>query len=325
MATTGKKRLVTQSNMDGLACGILLKEVDLIDSVLFAHPKDIESGRIEIGSNDITAGLPYKDGAHLAFDHYPSALAAKGGRANLVVDSKMPSTSRVICNYYKQADNPRISKDMLDSVDKGFSADISIDEILSPTGWILFSYLIDQRTGLERFKSFGITSAQLIERLMDQGKDQTIWEILNSPDVEERIDLYFSSMERCKAQLLRCSTVHYNLVVTDMRMEEVVYPGNRFMIYALFPECNVSMHVINDANSDRTSFVVGKSIIDRSCEKNVGKILKEHGGGGHFNAGTCMVDKDSADELKGTLISELKYSTFENIFNGYFNYYTGYY
>jgi nanoRNase/pAp phosphatase (c-di-AMP/oligoRNAs hydrolase) len=322
---TDKKRLITKCDMDGLACGLLLKEVGLVDRILFAHPKDIESNKIEVGGDDITAGLPYRETACLVFDHYPGALASKGARDNLIVDSSMPSTSRVICNHYKQTDNPRISKDLLVAVDKGFSADISIDEILSPTGWILLSYLIDQRTGLERYRRFGITNAQLIERLIDHSSGQTIWEILNSPDVEERLTLYFSSMERCKAQLLRCSTVHYNLVVTDMRREEVVYPGNRFMIYALFPECNVSMHVINDANGTRTSFVVGKSIIDRSCSKDVGKILKGHGGGGHFNAGTCMVDRDSADELKGRLIGELSYSTLENIFKGYFNYYTGYY
>lgn len=319
------KRLITQSNMDGLACGMLLKEVDLIDRVLFAHPKDIESGKIEVGNDDITAGLPYREPVYLAFDHYPSAQAAKGGISNLIVDSRQPSTSRVICNHYKLDDNPWISKDMLDAVDKGFSADISIDEILSPTGWILFSYLIDQRTGLERYRQFKSTNAQLIEKLMEQGKDKTIWEILDLPDVDERINLYFTSMERCKAQLLRCSTVHYNLVVTDMRREEVVYPGNRFMVYALFPECNVSMHVINDTKAGKTSFVVGKSILDRSCAKNIGMILKGHGGGGHANAGTCMVDLDRADELKETLIGELSYSTLENIFQGYFNCYTGYY
>jgi len=321
---TGKKRLITKCDMDGLACGILLKEVALVDRIVFAHPTDIENGKIEVTADDITAGLPYRETAHLAFDYYPSALAAKGDRDNLIVDSSLPSTSRVICNYYKLNDNPNISMDLLDAVDKGFSADINIDEILSPTGWILLSYLIDQRTGLERYRQFAITNAQLIERLMDKGKEQTIWEILNFPDVEERLNLYFSSMERCKAQLLRCSTVHYNLVVTDMRMEDVVYPGNRFMIYALFPECNVSMHLINDANSARTSFVVGKSILDRTCTKNIGKILKGHGGGGHFNAGTCMVDKDGADGLNNELIGELRYSTMENIFQGYFNYYTGY-
>jgi nanoRNase/pAp phosphatase (c-di-AMP/oligoRNAs hydrolase) len=319
---TSKKRLITKCDMDGLACGILLKELDFIDRVVFAHPKDIENNRIAVGDDDITAGLPYKESVHLAFDHYPGT---KGGGTNLIVDSSMPSTSRVICNYYRQADNPRVSKDLLEAVDKGFSADISIDEILCPTGWILLSYLIDQRTGLERYRPFEITNARLIERLMDHGTEQSIWEILSSPAIEERMNLYFSSMERCKAQLLRCSTVHYNLVVTDLRREEVLYPGNRFLIYALFPECNVSMQVANDPTGSRTTFVVGKSVIDRSYRKDIGKILRSHGGGGHSSAGTCMTDRVGADGLKERLVEKLRYSTLENFFQGYFNCYAGYY
>jgi len=320
-----KKRLVTKCDMDGLACGILLKELDLIDRIVLAHPKDIESGRIAIGSDDITAGLPYKEAAHLAFDHYPGARAAKGRCDNLIVDSTMPSTSRVISNHYNQGGNLRISKDLLDAVDKGFSADISIDEILYPTGWILLSYLIDQRTGLDLFGQFEITIEQLIEELIDIGRERNIWEILKYPAVEERLHLYFASMERFKGQLLRCSTVHYNLVVTDLRNEAVQYPGNRFLIYALFPECNVSMSLLNDSTGGRTSFVAGKSILDRSLAKDIGKIMRVHGGGGHSNAGTCMLDSEHADALNLRLINELKYSTFENIFQGYFNCYSGYY
>jgi nanoRNase/pAp phosphatase (c-di-AMP/oligoRNAs hydrolase) len=320
----GKKRLISKCDMDGLACGILLKGLGLVDNIVFAHPRDIENGKIAVGSEDITAGLPYMETAHLAFDHYPGSLAAKGARHNLIVDSSMPSTSRVICNHYHKDGDHGISEGLLQAVDKGFSADISIDEILSPTGWILLGYLIDQRTGLERYRQLDSTSAQLIERLMHQGKDQSIWEILKSAAVEERLQLYFSSMERCKAQLLRCTTVHNNLIVTDMRKEEIVYPGNRFLIYALFPECNVSMNVINDSNN-RTSFVVGKSVIDRTYNKDIGKILKRHGGGGHRAAGTCTCDRECADALRDSLITELTYGVLENMFHGYFNCYTGYY
>lgn len=321
---SNRKRLVTKCDMDGLACGILLKELDLIDSVIFAHPKDVESGRITIDNGDITAGLPYKESVYLAFDYYPGALS-NGGRDNLIVNSNMPSTSRVICSYYNQTFNAGNLRDLLLAVDKGYSADISVDEILYPTGWILLSYLIDQRTGLERYGKFQITNTQLIENLITKSKEQTIWDILDSPAVEERLNLYFSCMERCKDQLLRCSTVHYNLVVTDMRNEKIVYPGNRFLIYALFPECNISMNIADDLVFNRTTFVVGKSVIDRAYQRDIGKILRAHGGGGHSSAGTCMMDRDSADELKEKLIEELSYSTMENIFNGYFNFYTGTY
>ena len=315
-------RLVTKCDVDGFACGLLLKEMDLIDRIAFAHPKEIESGTVDITADDITAGLPYKETAHLAFDHYPGTSATRGNTGNLVVDQQMPSTSRVIYHYYGREHFLRISHDMLDAVDKGFSGRIGIDEILYPTGWMLLNHLIDHRTGLERFQQFSVSTPELIMKLLDYCRDHTIWEILSLPEVEERLHLYFSCVEQDKAQILRCASVHYNLVVTDMRKERVIYPGNRFMIYALFPECNVSLQVIADlAGNNKTIFVVGKSILDRSYSRGIGKILEQYGGGGHANAGTCQAGGDQADEVLAKLIDELKYSTLQNLFLGYFNYY----
>jgi nanoRNase/pAp phosphatase (c-di-AMP/oligoRNAs hydrolase) len=306
--------------MDGLVCGILLKELGLIDRFAFVHPKDIESGKAEIKDDDITAGLPYKESAYLAFDHYPGAVP-KEKEKNLIVNSGMPSTSRVIYNYYGRKNFPGISEDMLQAVDKGFSARISIDEILYPTGWMLLNYLIDQRTGLERYKKFASSHAELIVKLADFCKGRTIVEILDMPDVEERLNLYFSCVEQCRAQILRCSSVHYNLVVTDMRKEPVIYPGNRFMIYALFPECNVSLQAMTTPDGGSALFVVGKSIIDRTYSADIGRIMRRHGGGGHSNAGTCQAKNEDADKVMESLISELKYGLLKNLFLGYFNYY----
>jgi nanoRNase/pAp phosphatase (c-di-AMP/oligoRNAs hydrolase) len=311
---------VTKCDIDGLACGILLKERNIIDRISFAHPKDVELGKVKITGDDITAGLPYREEAHLAFDHYPGNAASAVNKDNLIVDRNMPSTSRVIHKYYG-CGNFMCSQDMLEAVDKGYSGDISIDEILYPTGWILLNYLIDQRSGLERFKQFSISNSELIIKLADFSRDRTIWEILNLPDVEERLNLYFSCVEQYKAQLLRCSSVHYNLLVVDMRKEKKIYPGNRFMLYALFPECNVSLQVVPDTAGNKTTFVAGKSIIDRSYSGNIGKIMKEYGGGGHSNAGTCQAGSDETDEISEKIINELKYSIFKNLFAGYFNYY----
>ncbi len=313
-------RLVTKCDIDGLACGILLKERNMIDRMSFAHPKDIEYGKVEITGNDITAGLPYRREAYLAFDHYPVTAAPSGNKNNLIADQRAPSTSRVIYNYYG-SDNFVCSRDMLDAVDKGYSGNISIDEILYPTGWIFLNYLIDQRTGLERFRRFPVTNSDLIIKLTDLVIDRTILEILSLPYVEDRIDLYFSCVEQYKAQLLRCSSVHYNLLVVDMSKEMKIYPGNRFMMYALFPECNISLQVISDAGSGTTTFAAGKSVIDRSHPGDIGKIMRKFGGGGHFNAGTCQTDSDSADDILKRIIDELKYSLIRNLFYGYFNYY----
>ena len=318
-----KYRLVTKADFDGLACGVLLKEINLIDSIKFSHPKDLETGKVVITEKDITAGLPYKESAHLAFDYYPGSLKSEGRKDNLVVDVNMPSTSRVIYNYFESSKFVNIQKDMLDAVDKGFSANISRDEILYPTGWILLNYLVDQRTGLENFGKFAVTHNDYILKLVDSCKNNTIWDILNTPDVEERLNLYFPTIEKCMSQIIRCSTVHYNLVVTDLRNEKIVYPGNRFIVYAMFPECNVSLQITAEKtpdNNKKTIFVIGKSITDRSFSKDIGVIMRKHGGGGHSNAGSCQSKGDDADRVLDALITELKYTLFKNLFMGYFNY-----
>ncbi|MBF0558920.1 MAG: exopolyphosphatase [Nitrospirae bacterium] len=312
-------RLVTKCDIDGLACGILLKERDVIDRIAFAHPKEVESGKVEITGDDITAGLPYREEAHLAFDHYPSPIATDGNN-NLIIDRNLPSTSRVIHKYYgcKYA---ACSPDMLDAVDKGYSGNISIDEILYPTGWILLNYLIDHRTGLESYKQLSMSNSELIIKLTDFAINRNIWDILSLPETEERLDLYFDCIDQYKDQILRCSSVHYNLLVVDMRKETHIYPGNRFMMYALFPECNVSLQVLQNQVSGMTTFVAGKSVIDRSYNVNIGGIMRAHGGGGHLNAGTCQTASDNSEKVLERLISDLKYSSFRNLFYGYFNYY----
>lgn len=314
-----KKRLVTKSDFDGMVCGILLKEAGIVDAVVFAHPKDIERGNFEITDRDITAGLPYKEGVHLAFDHYPGTVLGK--KNNLVVDHRMTSTSRVIYNHYGKNRFTNISEDILNAVDKGFSAGLTIGEIVYPTGWTLLNYIIDQRTGLEAFKKLSITQADLIIKLIDDCRALTIGEVLNLPDVEERLELYFSCIEEYKAQILRCSAVYSNVVVTDTRKETVIYPGNRFMVYSLFPECNISISISSDAKSGRSVFVAGKSILDRSYNKNIGSIMKKYGGGGHVSAGTCYAENAAADILRDKLIAELEYGCVKNLFMGYYNYY----
>lgn len=316
-------RLVTKADFDGLVCGILLKEIDLIDGIIFHHPKDIESGKAVITESDITAGLPYKETVHLAFDYYPGALKSGDKKGNLIVDPTMLSTSRVIYNYFGRDRFNNIQGDMLDAVDKGFSANISRDEILYPSGWILLNYLIDQKTGLEDFGKFTLLHSDCIIKLVDTCKNQTIWEILDIPDIEERLNIYFPNIEKCKAQILRASSIYYNLVVTDLRKEEVIYPGNRFMVYAMFPECNVSLQIIEEKTADnniKTIFTVGKSILDRSFSKDIGSIMRKYGGGGHSNAGTCQAKGDEAGRILDALITELKYTMFKNLFMGYFNY-----
>ena len=315
-----RKRLVTKCDIDGMTTGILLKEMELVEGVLFCHPRDIETGAVRITGNDITAGLPCREGAYLAFDHYQGAVAAQGGKRAVIVDTAMRSTSRVVCNHFGPHRFSRVSRELLNVVDRAVSADVTLDDILYPSGWMLLSHLIDQRTGLDRYTRFSMSTAKLVEALMDWCREYTVWEVLSLPLLEERNSCYFTCAEAYKSQILRCATMHKNLVVVDLRNEDAVYPGNRFMIYALFPECNVSLQVMR-SRAGRTSVVAGKSFLDRSLTVDIGRVMKENGGGGHRNAGTCDVDSDRADAVVGNLITALRYGTFKNLFMGYYNYY----
>ncbi|MBF0439558.1 MAG: exopolyphosphatase, partial [Magnetococcales bacterium] len=284
MSGTEKFRLVTRSDFDGLVCAVLLKELGMIDDIKFVHPKDMQDGKIEITDRDITTNLPYVEGVRLAFDHHLSETVRRGVAlpANHIIHPEAPSAARVVYDYYGGAPAfPRISNDIMEAVDKGDAARFSREEILNPTGWVLMNYLMDARTGLGRFRSFRVSNYQLMMQLIDLCREMPIEEILELPDVKERVDIYFEHDALFKEQLQRCSKVYGNLVVLDLRNEETIWAGNRFMIYAIFPQCNISIHVLWGFQKQNTVFAIGKSILDRSSKTNVGMLALQYGGGGH--------------------------------------------
>ena len=302
-----KYRLVTRSDFDGLVCAVLLSELNLIDDIFFVHPKDMQDGKIAINERDITTNLPYCPGAYLCFDHHESeTIRNTGARANHIIDAHAPSAARVVYRHYggKRA-FPNISDDMMDAVDKADSAQFTQDEILHPSGWVLLNYLMDSRTGLGRFKEFKVSNYQLMMDLIRACRDQTIEQIIALPDVQERIALYTDHAERAKEQILFCSTVYKNLAVIDLRDEETIWAVNRFMIYALFPQTNISIHVMWGLKKQNTVFAAGKSILDRSCKTNIGELMLTYGGGGHAAAGTCQIANDQADDVLQKLIVQI--------------------
>jgi nanoRNase/pAp phosphatase (c-di-AMP/oligoRNAs hydrolase) len=302
-----KFRLVTRSDFDGLVCAVLLKHLEMIDEIKFVHPKDMQDGKIDIGPRDITTNLPYVPGAHLIFDHHSSETERNGvGAANYVIDPHAASAARVVYEHFGgHKVFPPAWDDMMEAVDKADSAQFSREEILNPEGWVLLNYLMDSRTGLGRFRDFRISNYQLMMDLIERCKTMTIDEILELPDVKERSDLYFEHADKFRAQIQRCATVYGNLVVLDLRKEEVIYAGNRFMIYAFFPQTNISIHVLWGLKQQNTVFATGKSILNRTSKTNVGALMLEHGGGGHHNAGTCQVSNESADEVLKTLVARI--------------------
>lgn len=299
-------RLVTRSDFDGLVCAALLKDRGMIDDILFVHPKDMQDGKVEISARDITTNLPFVEGAHLAFDHHHSETLRNDKHDTHIIDPDAPSAARVVFDYYGgKASFPHITEELMLAVDKGDSADFNRDEILDPQGWDLMNFLMDARTGLGRFREFRISNYQLMMELIDKCREITIGEILQLPDVKERVDLYMDHAEKAKAQIKACAQIHGNLVVLDLQGQETIWPANRFIIYALFPECNISIHQMWGLKQQNTVFAIGKSILDRSSKTNVGELCLSYNGGGHEAAGTCQVANENAEAVKAELIAKI--------------------
>ena len=303
-----KYRLVTRSDFDGLVCAVLMKEMDLIDDIMFAHPKDMQDGLVEITPRDITANLPYVPEAHLAFDHHHSeTIRNSGDEPNHIIDGDAPSASRVVYDHYGGAEQfPNVSLDMMEAVDKADSAMYELNDIIFPEKWALLNFVMDARTGLGRFRDFRISNYQLMLELIDYCRTIEIDDILQLPDVKERTELYMEHDAPFKEQIKRCSTQMGKVVVLDLRSEDVIFAGNRFMIYALYPDTEVSMHVLWGKQKKNTVFAAGRSIINRDSRHNIGELMLEYGGGGHRKAGTCQVPHEDAERVLGELVSRLQ-------------------
>ena len=302
-----KYRLVTRSDFDGLVCAVLLKKLNLINDIKFVHPKDMQDGKIAITENDITTNLPYVENAFLIFDHHLSeTIRNTESRLNHIIDPNAPSAARVVWDYYGGLDVfPEAWLEMMEAVDKGDSAQFTRDEVLDSTGWNLLNFLMDARTGLGRFRDFRISNYNLMMDLIDYCGNHTIEQILDLPDVRERIELYREHENKFKEQVMKCGTVYKNLVVLDLTEEEVIYAGNRFIIYALYPQCNISIHKMWGFQKQNIVFATGKSIFDRSSKTNVGELMLEYGGGGHQAAGTCQIDVELAPKVEQELIKRI--------------------
>jgi nanoRNase/pAp phosphatase (c-di-AMP/oligoRNAs hydrolase) len=300
-----KHRLVTRSDFDGLVCAVLLRHLDLIDDIAFVHPKDVQDGIVEITGRDILTNLPYAPGAFMVFDHHHSEELRLGGTAdNHHIVGDAPSAARVVYEHFGGAERfPLVSEELLSAVDRADSAAYERSEILDPQGWTLLNFIMDSRTGLGRFRDFRISNYDLMMHLIDAcHRCDTVDEILALPDVAERVDLYRAQHDDFVAQLRRVSRMEGDVVVVDLRGEDVIHAGNRFMVYALHPGARVSVHLIWGRERRNTVLAVGRSIIDRSSTADIGAVMLRHGGGGHPAAGTCQVPHERTDEVLADVI-----------------------
>jgi nanoRNase/pAp phosphatase (c-di-AMP/oligoRNAs hydrolase) len=304
-----KYRLVTRSDFDGLVSAVLLRHLDMIDEITFVHPKDVQDGAVEVTDRDILTNLPYAPGAHLVFDHHHSeTLRNTGDAPNHVIDPDAPSAARVIFDYFGGAERfAGLSADLMGAVDQADSAAYELDDILAPKGWTLLNFLMDSRTGLGRFREFRISNYQLMMQLIDACIDhQDVADILALPDVAERADLYHACSAMFVEQLHRVSHTDGDVVIVDLREEETIHAGNRFMVYALYPQARVSVHIIWGRQKLNTVLACGKSILDRTSPVDIGAVMLRYGGGGHLAAGTCQVPHEDSARVLAEIIEALK-------------------
>ena len=305
----GKKRLITRSDFDGLVCAMLFKELDMIDEIKFVHPKDVQDGKIDITENDITTNLPFDPRVGLAFDHHESELTrnkADEYQGKFVIVGGAKSAARVVYDYYGGAERFKVvNQEIMEAVDKGDSADFTEEEILNPTGWVLMDFIMDARTGLGSFHDFRISNYDLMMELIDYCVDHNIDEVLELPDVKERVDMYFKQQDLFKEQLERLVKIYDKVAVIDLRNEETIYTGNRFMVYAMHPEIEISVHVAWGFKKQNTAVMIGKSIINRASKYDIGELCLSYGGGGHTNAGTCQIDNDKIDTELPVIIDKI--------------------
>ncbi len=300
-------RLLTRSDFDGLICSVLLKEIGIMDDWKFVHPKDLQDGTIQVTENDILANVPFVPGCGMWFDHHTSEFHRHGLRIDFKGASlEEPSCARVIWDYYGGLKAfPQHFEEMMHYVDKCDSGNLTVEEIENPTGWVLLGFIMDPRTGLGRYKDYSISNYQLMEELIGFCRTLTIDRILELPDVKERVARYFEQEKRFEEMLQQRATVHGNVVVLDLRAQEEIFTGNRFVIYTMFPQCNISIRVIWGLRKQNIVFTVGHSILNRTSRTDVGRLMLQHGGGGHRRVGTCQVDTDKADAVLKELVAQM--------------------
>lgn len=297
-------RLVTRGDLDGLTSAVIITMKEPVDEILLVHPQDITDKAIEIRPDDILANLPYDPRAGMWFDHHllTDSNEKPGpdfkGRYRIA-----PSAARLVYEYYleQEPDDPSLLRlaTLVDETDRLDAAQLTPDDVENPRDYILLGYTIDSRTGLGSFDEY-------FNKLVEWLKTMSIEEVLQQPEVKERIERIRTESADFKRLLARNSFQINNVVVTDLREIERLPAGNRFLVYTLFPEANVSLRVHWGPRQNTVIAAVGHSIFNRTCNTSVGDLMSKYGGGGHKGAGTCVLPIDRAADAIDEILFELQ-------------------
>lgn len=292
-------RLITRTDLDGLTCAVFITVMEKIDEVLFAEPKAMQDGKVAVNDHDIIANLPYHPKCALWFDHHTSQMKhseKEGYRGKFAV---APSCARVIYDFYERPDELKPFDELLVETDRVDSANLNMDDVMNPKGWVLLSYTLDPRSGLDAFEDY-------FQRMIGWIQVHKVDDILNLPDVKSKVETYLAEQDNFKKALLEHSRQDGNVIITDQRPVQKFPAGNRFLIYTLFPEGNISARLFRGKEPGITVCAVGHSIFNRTSKTDVGALMAEYGGGGHKGAGTCQLPDAEADAKVKEIVERMK-------------------
>jgi nanoRNase/pAp phosphatase (c-di-AMP/oligoRNAs hydrolase) len=297
-------RLVTRGDMDGLTSAVIISLMEPVDEIALVHPQDITDKKVAIRGDDILANLPYDARCGMWFDHHLLTESNERPPANFKGRHRIaPSAARLVYEHYleKSPNDPRLLRlaKLVEETDRLDAAQLTRDDVERPRDYILLGYTIDSRTGLGHFEAY-------FNRLVELLKTKTIEEVMQVPEVKERVERILRDQEDFRRLLQRNSFQLNNVVITDLREVERLPAGNRFLIYTLFPDTNVSLRVHWGPAHNSVIAAVGHSIFNRTCKTSVGDLMSRYGGGGHQGAGTCVLPLEKAADAIDEILFELQ-------------------
>ena len=297
-------RLVTRGDLDGLTSTVIITMKEQVGDLLLVHPQDITDKRIEIRADDVLVNLPYDPRCGMWFDHHLLTDSNEKPPAHFEGNYRLaPSAARLVYEYYleRHPNDPDLLRleRLVDETDRLDAALLTPDDVENPRDYILLGYTIDSRTGLGSFEDY-------FRKLAEWLKTMPIREVLQQPEVRERVERIRGEAADYKRLLSRNSFQLNNVVVTDLREIERLPAGNRFLVYSLFPDANVSLRVHWGPRDETVIAAVGHSIFNRTCKTSVGELMSRYGGGGHRGAGTCVLPLDTAADAIDEILFELQ-------------------
>lgn len=283
-------RVVTRADLDGLASTLILGRHEPIDEVVLVHPQDITGRTLQIRGDDILANLPFHPDCGRWFAHH------------ILGESDERPESDDFPGLYRQADSaaelvwehygrePDLAP-LVRETSRLDSARLTELDVLQPRSYVLLGFTLDAATGL----GDDAENRAYFLRCLEWLRDMPVEEVLVQEEVRRRIVRMFEHNEEFCRTVVKASLLCGNVIFTDLRPLDDTPAGNRFLVYTLFPEANVSVRAQWGPSGDHYTLHVGHSILNRTCRTSVGELMARYGGGGHQGAGSTPLPLDAGE------------------------------